>query len=149
MIVPKLVRIQPEFVDAMPSRPEPGKLYISIKYATTQHLCACGCESKVVLPLSPAEWSLRYDGDTVSMNPSVGNWEYTCKSHYWIEQNRIRWARPWTPAEIEAGRAQDRRDLESYFASRAIPDAPTTIEGRTSVSVWSRIVTRFRRILRQ
>ena len=53
---------------------------MSIPYATAVHLCACGCGNKVVTPFSPAEWQLTYDGDTVSLSPSIGNWQFPCKS---------------------------------------------------------------------
>lgn len=114
----RLSRIEPEFVDLIPRELIFGTLYVSMKYATTQHLCACGCGKRVVLPLSPAEWSLRYDGETISMSPSVGNWEYTCKSHYWIDHNRIRWGRQWTQSEIEKGRAKDLQEMETYLRKR-------------------------------
>lgn len=122
----RLHKLEPEFVELMPQGLLPGTLYISISYATTQHLCACGCGNKVVLPLSPADWTMCFDGEAVSMDPSVGNWEYPCKSHYWIEKNQVRWAGRWTPAQIEAGRARDLEDVESYFARRAAANGTRT-----------------------
>lgn len=41
-----------EFVDFIPAEPIPATLYVSMQYATTIHLCACGCGNKVVAPLS-------------------------------------------------------------------------------------------------
>ena len=72
----KLAAVEPEFVEFIPAGLTEGKLYVSMLYATTVHLCACGCGNKVVLPLSPAEWQLYFDGESVSLTPSVGNWEY-------------------------------------------------------------------------
>ena len=100
----KLAAVESEFVEFIPADLTQGKLYVSMLYATTVHLCACGCGNKVVLPLSPAEWQLYFDGESVSLAPSVGNWEYPCRSHYWIRANKIRWAAPWTNAQIAAGR---------------------------------------------
>src|SRR2546423_1582885 len=97
-------RFDHRFVTSAPADPEPGVLYISIEYDTTIHLCACGCESQVVLPLHPTAWRLTYDGDSISIFPSVGNWSFPCRSHYWIERGRIRWAPSWTDAEVTAGR---------------------------------------------
>ena len=68
-----------------------GVLYVSIVYATAIHKCACGCSQQAVTPLSPDEWSLTYDGQTISLKPSIGNWGMECKSHYWIQGNRIIW----------------------------------------------------------
>lgn len=60
------------------------------------HLCACGCRTKVVTPISSTEWRLIYDGESVSLYPSIGNWQFPCQSHYWIRRNEIRWAREWS-----------------------------------------------------
>jgi uncharacterized protein DUF6527 len=114
----KAANIEPEFVKLIPADLTEGKLYVSILYATTVHLCACGCGNRVVLPLSPAEWQLYFDGESVSLTPSVGNWEYPCRSHYWIKLNKIRWAAPWTDAQIAAGRRRDAQTLDEYIARR-------------------------------
>ena len=83
------------------------------------HRCACGCGNKVVTPISPADWQLFYDGDTVSLTPSIGNWGFPCRSHYWITHGQIRWSRAWTDDQIAAGRARDDRGRAQYFAARA------------------------------
>jgi Family of unknown function (DUF6527) len=87
-------------------------------YTTTVHLCACGCGNEIVLPLSPAEWQLYFDGESVSLTPSVGNWEYPYRSHYWIKANKIRWATPWTDAQVAAGRRRDAEAVDEYVARR-------------------------------
>jgi hypothetical protein len=97
-------RLAHRFITTFPEVLEPNVLYISLDYDTTVHLCACGCDNQVLLPLHPAAWRLTYDGETVSMSPSVGNWSFPCGSHYWIEHGRIRWAVAWTDAQVTAGR---------------------------------------------
>ncbi|MCE5190332.1 MAG: hypothetical protein LLG08_00895 [Actinomycetia bacterium] len=42
----------------MPQTLEPGRLYISKRFRTAAHLCACGCGGRVVTPLKPAKWQL-------------------------------------------------------------------------------------------
>jgi Family of unknown function (DUF6527) len=108
-----------EFVEFVPSQLEEGKLYVSVEYATAVHLCACGCGNKVVTPLSPAEWQLIYDGDSVSLHPSVGNWQFPCQSHYGVRRNQVRWAAQWSPRKIESGRQSDAADLARYHAARS------------------------------
>lgn len=68
-------RLEPKFVEAIPEQLESGYLYVSIRFRTAQHLCACGCGSSVVTPIKPAKYSLTYNGETVSLWPSVGNWQ--------------------------------------------------------------------------
>jgi hypothetical protein len=146
--LPIVSSIEPEFVDLMPRELTPGLLYVSIKYATTQHLCACGCGKKVVLPLSPADWSLRYDGETISMSPSIGNWEYTCKSHYWIDRNRIHWGKSWTRKQIEVGRKRDSQDMATYLEMRSHQSPPIPRPERSDSSL-SRIFLKFRNVIRR
>lgn len=112
------MRVEHRFVDSFPRPLEKGILYVSIPFASTAHLCCCGCRNEVIAPLTPHDWTLSFDGDTVSLDPSIGNWGLPCRSHYWIWNNEIRWARAWTEAEIEAGRAWDRASLDSYYARR-------------------------------
>ena len=82
---------QPVFVEYAPAILEPGRLYISMRYHTVLHLCACGCGEEVVTPLDPDEWQLFFDGKTVSLYPSIGNYRFPCHSHYYITKNKVRW----------------------------------------------------------
>jgi hypothetical protein len=113
-----------EFVRLIPEALEEGTLYISVEFATASHKCFCGCGHKVVTPLAPAGWELTFNGESVSLYPSIGNWSLTCRSHYWIEDGRVRWAPQWSDEEVRAGRARDGRDRERYYESRR----RTTIE---------------------
>ena len=63
-----------EFVEFIPEKLEEGKVYISPKYSTVVHKCCCGCQEEVVTPLSPVDWELTFDGKTISLYPSIGNW---------------------------------------------------------------------------
>ncbi len=110
--------LDPRFVDTIPEDLEEGNLYISVRFRTATHLCACGCGNKVVTPIRPAKWKLIFDGDSVSLSPSIGNWQFPCRSHYWIDQSKIRWARPWTDEEIAEGRANDVEDVRRYYSER-------------------------------
>lgn len=107
-----------EFVESMPSTLAQGKLYVSTRYRTSVHLCACGCGNKVVTPLRPGRWTLLFDGDSVSLWPSIGNWQFPCRSHYFIENNAVTWSTPWTEEQVLAGRTRDRLDVQRYYAAR-------------------------------
>ncbi len=109
------------FVDTIPDHLHDGVLYVSMEFRTTMHLCACACGNPVVLPLRRTAWSLMYDGETVSVRPSVGNWSFACQSHYWIRQGKVVWERQWSAAHIEAGR---QRTLEERGALEADERAP-------------------------
>jgi hypothetical protein len=112
----KQTQIVPTFVDDIPERLDEGRLYVSHKHSLAIHLCCCGCRGEVVTPFSPAEWRITARGGSVSLSPSIGNWGFPCRSHYWIRSNRIEWALPMTERQIEAVRAKDRADLKAHVA---------------------------------
>lgn len=87
----KTSKFSPVIIESAPPRLEPGALYISIKYHTALHLCACGCGEEVVTPIAPDQWQLIWDGKTVSLSPSIGNYRLPCHSHYYIRKNMVSW----------------------------------------------------------
>ncbi len=117
-------RLEPRFVDAIPEQLEPGYLYVSIRFRTAQHLCACGCGSRTVTPIKPAKYSLTYNGETVSLWPSIGNWQKPCKSHYVVRDGRVEWHPEWTAAQIARGRGRDTAELRDYYRSRSDSEGP-------------------------
>lgn len=106
--------LKPVFVDFIPLQLEQRHLYISMKYGTAVHLCACGCGQNVVTPLNPAGWELRYKGK-VTLRPSIGNYEFPCHSHYFITENKIE----WLPSEIESNmKKKKKRKRRFKFTSK-------------------------------
>jgi len=126
-----------EFVDFIPESLEDGTLYISTAYATASHNCCCGCGTEVVTPLSPTGWTLSYDGASVSLDPSIGNWDYPCRSHYFIRRNAVRWASQLSREEIEAGRERDRRIRERYYES--LPTEQEVEDVQPKEGFWQRL----------
>ncbi len=116
-------QLLPEFVDAMPERIEEGKLYVSIRFRTAAHLCACGCGSRIITPIKPAKWKITYDGESVSLWPSVGNWQKPCRSHYVIKNNEVQWCRDWSDSQVAAGRDRDQADLRHHYRARQVASA--------------------------
>ncbi|MES2842362.1 MAG: DUF6527 family protein [Pseudomonadota bacterium] len=113
----KQLRMSHVFVEEVPAETEQGVLYVSMECATAIHRCACGCGKEVVTPLSPTDWSLIFDGDSISLNPSIGNWSLPCRSHYFIDGGVVAWAGNMSNATIELGRARDRRTKAAYFST--------------------------------
>jgi hypothetical protein len=112
------MKISYKFVEFIPELLEEGVLYISIQYCTAIHKCICGCGSEVVTPLSPTDWELTFDGKSISLSPSIGNWNFECKSHYWITKNNIRHSTKWSAKEIENNRKGDAKKKKSYFRKK-------------------------------
>lgn len=127
--------LTPQFVESIPDGLTPGVLYISIPYRIAVHQCACGCGHEVVTPLSPADWRLTYDGESVSLDPSIGNWSFECQSHYWIRRNRVDWAPRWSKEQIARGRAHDKAAQTSYYSGQPVPTAAPT----RAAGLWARV----------
>ena len=108
------IALNHEFVEFIPTQLKERTVYISIRFATVSHLCPCGCNNKVVTPLKPTDWMLIFDGKTVSLHPSLGNWAFACRSHYWVRNDSVQWAEEWSTEEIAAGKLDDRRAKEKY-----------------------------------
>jgi len=112
-------RLTPQFVEKFPERLEPGELYLAMEFATAVHLCACGCGNKVITPFSPTDWQMSFDGETVSLKPSIGNWSFRCRSHYWVRSGRVVWAGDMSQEAINAVRNRDIRVKALHQAARA------------------------------
>lgn len=131
-----------EFVEFIPDAIDEGKIYVSIEYATAVHKCACGCGKEVVTPLSPTDWKLIFDGKTISLDPSIGNWGFLCRSHYWVTNDRAIWAEDWSQARVDANRAQDRRAKDKYYGTdkEQEPMAPAPETQATVPSWWRKLL---------
>ena len=133
-----------EFVEYIPAQLRDGTIYVSMTYAVAQHRCCCGCGNKVVTPFSPTDWKLIFDGTSISLDPSIGNWSFPCQSHYWITRNKVRWARQWSLEEIESVRAQDQLIKEEYFSSYREPINSrvldtTMVETKARKTFWHKL----------
>lgn len=121
--------LEHRFVQYLPETLDPGILYISLEYVTVSHLCCCGCEEEVVTPLSPIGWRMTFDGETISLWPSIGNWNLQCRSHYIIERGRIVVAAPWSNEQVAAERKRDSKAKAEFFGeSMEIPRAPEPVD---------------------
>lgn len=104
-----------KFVEHIPQEIEENVLYISLEYNVAKHKCPCGCGSEIVTTLSPARWKLTYDGQTVSLYPSIGNWSHACKSHYFITKDKVVWAGPISQDQINKVIKNDNESLKRHI----------------------------------
>ena len=108
-----------EFVKNIPDYDElkSNTLYVSMEFETVIHKCACGCGEEVVTPLSEVDWTLKYNGK-VSLSPSIGNWNFECRSHYFIINSEIVWAYSWSDKRIKRNRKKDRKLFKRFFSRK-------------------------------
>lgn len=131
----KHARLTPTFVEYIPERLSDGVLYVSMAYATAAHNCACGCGREVTTPISPTDWQLQFDGVSVSLSPSIGNWEFPCRSHYWIRRNAVVGSGDMSSAQIERGRRRDRVAKQAYYGAKGQPFSGAKSEAEYSEPV--------------
>ena len=138
----KTKAVIPAFVDIIPDRLEEGTLYICERYNTAIHKCCCGCGEEVVTPLTPAGWSVTKQGDRVSLSPSIGNWDYECRSHYLIISNQVVWAGALSQRQVEQVKARDKADNEAYIAA-------VNLKKYREASLWFRFAKFLRSFFRR
>lgn len=140
-------RLEHRFVQHIPEKLDPGVLHISMEYATAAHGCCCGCGEEVVTPFTPTDWKMTFDGETISLRPSIGNWTLACRSHYVIDRGKVIEAGPWTDEQIAAERRRDRATKARHYgapapaqitasAQPAAPPEPTQARFWNRVSRW-------------
>ncbi|SDZ62331.1 DUF6527 family protein [Delftia lacustris] len=136
--------LEHRFVRNAPRVLEPGVLYISMEYATAVHSCCCGCGDRVVTPFTPTDWRMTFDGESVTLNPSVGNWNQACRSHYVIDKNRVIEYGPWSDARVEIEKRRDKQAKAEYYGCTpglarhdSLSTAPAGYTAQTS-GLWSR-----------
>jgi len=127
-------KLQLKFVDCMPRPLEDEVIYVSIRFGIVSHNCCCGCGNEVVLNLSWKGWQLTYDGESISLYPSIGNWNFKCRSHYWIIQNEVRWAESWSDEKIKKILEREGRvDIQE-------PSSDSKVNRKSGKkSIWARI----------
>jgi len=107
-----------KFVNQIPEILEDNVIYVSIPFETVIHKCCCGCGREVVTPLSPTGWSLTFDGETITLSPSIGNWNFECKSHYFIRNDKVVWARLFNKFEIKENKEYDIEQRQIFYSKR-------------------------------
>lgn len=119
--------ISHEFVDFIPKSMEVDTLYVSMEFATASHLCFCGCGAEVVTPFSPVQWQLSFDGEAVSLSPSIGSWALPCESHYWIKRDKVVWSGAMSKEKIAAVRRRDIMDAQRHYDKVVVETPPEPV----------------------
>ncbi len=142
-----------EFVEFIPDELNEGTLYICMGLATVVHKCCCGCGNEVVTPLSPTDWKLTFDGETITLYPSIGNWGFKCQSHYWVEDSQVRWAPRWSRRKIDAERVRDRLAKKRYFDtfhtttdSKRNNSSATAVAAQEEPDLWQKVKNWWQRL---
>lgn len=107
--------LQHRFVEFIPEEVEEGVLYISIDYRTAIHKCACGCGNEVTTPFSVTDWRLIFNGEAITLRPSIGNWRFPCQSHYWITNGRIEPAARWESEKTITSEPKKKRKKKFFW----------------------------------
>ena len=60
---------------------------------------------------------MTFDGESITMKPSVNNSGFECESHYFILRNRVKWAPRLHPYRVATVRLNDRKAKDAYYGS--------------------------------
>lgn len=120
----KQVQFRHVMVNSIPDLLQANILYVTTDEDVAGHLCACGCGREVITPLSPADWSIAFDRQGASLSPSIGNWAFPCRSHYFIWNGVVVWARNMSDRAIAHGRRWDKARKQRYYDR--LSDRPQT-----------------------
>jgi hypothetical protein len=130
-----------KFVKAFPDKLDDDILYVSVEFGTAAHRCFCGCGGEVYTRFSPRDWAMKFNGETVSISPSIGNWSFACQSHYILDGGRVHWADRWSRERIELGRLLDRERKKRHYGSQAVQSSsPVAQGGGERASLMARFV---------
>lgn len=99
---PRIDEIKPVLVMELPKSVNDmkhGILYLKHNEDDTYesfHLCPCGCGEPVYLQYGGKGWNITLSINgrelkSVTISPSVGCFDFPCKSHYFIRENKIIW----------------------------------------------------------
>ncbi|HEY3249605.1 MAG TPA: DUF6527 family protein [Ignavibacteria bacterium] len=135
--------LQHKFVEFIPEILEDDTLYISTEYGIVVHKCCCGCGNRIVTPLSPTDWKLIFDGESVSLYPSIGNWVLKCRSHYWIENNQVYWAEQWSDNKVKAEREREYLNKRNYYSKKSKQFNNSTNQIKSKTNFWTKLKNLF------
>lgn len=100
----KTNKFKVEIVDKIPSNLKDGILYVCISCNVIVHRCACGCGERTVTPIDKKYgWKMIYDGQSITLRPSIGNFSIPCQSHYYITENKVEWLESYLQNNTENG----------------------------------------------
>ena len=142
--------VEPTFVEFLPDVLEGGLLYVSMEHGMVAHRCCCGCGSPVYTPLTPTDWKIMYNGETITLSPSVGSWELPCRSHYIIKANRIVVAGSWTDEQIVRERQRDANAKKQHYKTtirKVVRTPQNEPSSKLSTRWWMRAWKQFRRAM--
>jgi hypothetical protein len=137
----RVAKLKHKFITTVAEKLEDGVLYVSLDHRSAMHKCCCGCGHEVVTPFSPTDWKMTFDGASISLHPSIGNWSLPCHSHYWIDEGTVRWSYQMTQSEIDAGRMWDRVNKARYYGQQdtSVARRVEPVEVAPKKSFWQRV----------
>ena len=135
-------KVTPRFVEQIPpGKRESGVILVCIKYGVMSLACPCGCGLTMDLSIEPHRWRIEWDGEHLSVCPSVSSSGLPCRSHYWIQSNRIEWCRPISHA------AERRKERIEDEARRAVHGGRKAT--RKKGNIWRRAKERLEQYVRK
>jgi Family of unknown function (DUF6527) len=59
---------------------------------------------------------MTFDGETISLSPSISNWNFACRSLYFIRRGHVIKASTWDNEQIKDNRRKDIEAKATYYS---------------------------------
>lgn len=91
-------------------------------------------------PFTPTDWKMTFDGETISLRPSIGNWTLKCRSHYVIDRGKVIEAGPWSDEQVEAERRRDSAAKAHFYGQTSkIEPSVQPAPVKAALGFWRRV----------
>lgn len=83
---------------------------------------------------------MTFDGETISLRPSIGNWTLKCRSHYVVDRGKVIEAGPWSDEQVEAERRRDSTAKARFYGqtSKVEPSRVESASAKAAPTFWRR-----------
>ncbi|WP_292400893.1 DUF6527 family protein [Mesorhizobium sp.] len=83
---------------------------------------------------------MTFDGETISLHPSIGNWTLKCRSHYVIDRGKVVEAGPWSDEQVESERSRDRAAKARFYGqSPTVEPSAQPAPPKATPGFWRRL----------
>lgn len=86
-------------------------VYVNNEFEIATLLCACGCGHRITL-LIPDGHQVENKNGFATISPSIGVWDASCKSHFYVTNGEIDWYDSWSDEAIKRSMLKQRMKHE-------------------------------------
>jgi hypothetical protein len=90
------------------------------------------------VPFTLTDWKRTFDGENISLRPSIGNWTLKRRSHYVIDHGKVIEAGTWSDEQVEAEQGRDCAAKARFYGQPPSVDRPLqTNPPKATPTIWA------------